>query len=294
MWRDKYIAVDWGTTNRRAWLVDRNGTTVDRFADHLGLMTVSPGGFDKAAADIRLKLGDHPMLLAGMVGSDKGWRNVPYVPVPADLPSLAAAILWIDARTGIIPGICQTGSCPDVMRGEEMQALGALANGDAAPDALVCHPGTHAKWIRLQHSKITQFSTMMTGEIFSLIRDHSILAAQLADEVTDGASFEAGLQEACNGASLLSSLFAIRARKLLRQKPSANASFASGLLIGSDVHTGLSNARPGEMVAIIGRSDLSQLYASAIRKAGFDHKIIDGDKSFLSGIGSITQILEPQ
>jgi 2-dehydro-3-deoxygalactonokinase len=294
VWRDKYIAVDWGTTNRRAWLVGSDGATIGEFADDLGLMSVPPGCFDQAAADIRQRLGNHPMLLAGMVGSDKGWREVPYVAVPADLQSLATAISWIDPRTGIIPGVCQTDGHPDVMRGEEVQALGALSDGAAAADAYICHPGTHAKWIRLQSGRISHFRTMMTGEIFSLLREHSILAAQLANEVTDGERFQTGLAEARSGASLLTSLFTVRARKVLGQNPLADPSFASGLLIGSDVHAGLSHARPGETIAVIGRSDLCRLYASAIKAAGFDSQIIDGEQSFLAGIRSITQILEPQ
>lgn len=294
VWQEKYIAVDWGTTNRRAWLVDRGGVTVDEFADHLGLMSVPQDGFDQAAAEVRNRLGDHPMLLAGMVGSDKGWREAPYVAVPANVTSLASAILWIDLRTGIIPGVCQTEDHPDVMRGEEVQVFGALAAGATAPDAYICHPGTHAKWVRVQDGKISHFRTMMTGEIFSLLREHSILAGQLAGEVTDGETFQNGLEEARNGASLLSSLFSIRACKVLNQKPLPDASLASGLLIGSDVQVGLSDARPGENITVIGRSDLCRLYASAIKIAGFDYDIVDGEQSFLAGVRSITQILEPQ
>ena len=293
MWRDKYIAVDWGTTNRRAWLVDVHGEVVADFDDHLGLMSLPKGGFDKEAAEIRHKLGDYPMLLAGMVGSDRGWREVPYVAVPADVTSLAAGISWIDTHTGIIPGVCQTDDHPDVMRGEEVQALGALADGSAAPDAFICHPGTHAKWIRLENGKVTHFRTMMTGEIFALLREHSILGAQLVGDVSDGATFRAGLREAHNDASLLSSLFSIRVRKVLNLPPLPDASFASGLLIGFDVQASLSNARAGEKITVIGRSDLCCLYASAIKLAGFDYDIIDGEQAFLAGIRSITHILEP-
>ena len=102
-----YIAVDWGTTNRRAYAVDRGGRVTDSFEDDRGLMAVPRGGFDAAAAEIRARLGDRPMLLAGMVGSNRGWREAPYVPCPASAPSaLAAAILWIEpGRTGIVPGV---------------------------------------------------------------------------------------------------------------------------------------------------------------------------------------------
>ena len=53
MWRDNYIAVDWGTTNRRAWLVDSEGRVSAEFADALGLMSVPPNGFESAVAPVQ-------------------------------------------------------------------------------------------------------------------------------------------------------------------------------------------------------------------------------------------------
>ncbi len=292
MWRANYIAVDWGTTNRRAWLVNADGEVVADFADEMGLMSVPGGGFKKAAAEIHEKLGDHPMLLAGMVGSDKGWRQVPYVSCPASPKCLADNILWIDARTGIIPGVSQIKGHADVMRGEEVQALGALDAGLVSRDALICHPGTHAKWIRMTDGAIQGFQTMMTGELFSLLQHHSILAAQMTGEVSDDESFAAGVEASASDSSLLSALFGIRARYLLDQDPTPDASFASGLLIGSDVRAGLSYALAGEKIAVVGRSDLCGLYASAIGKAGIEADVIDGHVSFLAGIRSIIRHVE--
>lgn len=294
MWRDKFIAVDWGTTNRRAWLIGSDGMIIDRLSDHLGLTSVPQDGFDAEVVEIRQRLGNYPMLLAGMVGSNMGWRLAPYVTAPANVGSIAEQILWINPQTGIIPGVCQTKGHDDVMRGEEVQALGVMVNGVAAADAYICHPGTHTKWIRLCSGRIDQFQTMMTGEIFSLLREHSILQAQLTGEATDGEAFAAGLAEARHATSLLSSLFSIRARFLVGQKSLANASFASGLLIGSDVHAGLAKANAGETVVVVGRTDLCQLYARAIKDAGFDSEIVDGETSFLAGVRCIIQNLRTE
>lgn len=288
MWQENYIAVDWGTTNRRAWRIDAKGDVADEFADQLGLMAVPPGGFESAAADIRKHLGDIPMLLAGMVGSDKGWHQAGYVPCPADAKSLAAGILWIEPmRTGIIPGVCQTAGHADVMRGEEVQVLGAQAIASLSPDALICHPGTHSKWIQLRHGRIDHFQTAMTGEIFSLLKSHSILAAQMDGEVADNTAFQAGLKDAHNGVSLLNALFAVRARFLLQALPLADASYASGLLIGTDVKAGLATTQAGDVISLIGRPDLCQLYGSAIKAAGFASNFVDGSEAFRAGIRSI-------
>jgi 2-dehydro-3-deoxygalactonokinase len=291
-WRDGYIAVDWGTTNRRAYLIDASGRLADEFADDLGLMAVTPGGFDAAAAKIRERLGDRPMLLAGMVGSNRGWREAPYAPAPAGNEDLARAIAWIEpGRTGIVPGVSQSGAAgADVMRGEEVQVLGAVAAGHVPPNTLICHPGTHAKWIEMKGGRIAAFRTMMTGELFSLLSRHSILADQLKDEVTANASFERGVAEALAGAEILSSLFRIRARHLLREEEGEPADYASGLLIGCDVRAGLAMHKDGP-IALIGRQDLCELYAAALAQAGPQTTQLDGADAFLAGIKVLTEML---
>ena len=293
-WRNGYIAVDWGTTNRRAYLIDESGALTDTFADDLGLMAVPKGGFDAAAAQIRQRLGDRPMLLAGMVGSNRGWREAPYAPAPAGNEDLARAILWIEpGRTGIVPGVSQSGTGgagADVMRGEEVQVLGAVAAGHVPPDALICHPGTHAKWIRMSGGRIASFRTMMTGELFSLLTRHSILADQLQDEVAVNASFERGVAEALAGAEILSALFGIRARHLLGEEEGEPTDYASGLLIGCDVRAGLTIHRDGP-IALIGREDLCALYGAALAQAGHRTTQLDGADAFLAGIKVLTEML---
>lgn len=291
----RFIAVDWGTTNRRAWLIDRQTGVVAACADDKGLLSIATDGFATAAQDIRNRLGDWPMLLAGMVGSDRGWHNVPYVQCPADVGALTRGVHWIgDNSVGIVPGVCQTGDEADVMRGEEVQALGAVALRAVDPNGLVCHPGTHSKWVRLHKGQISGFRTMMTGEIYSLLRNGSILSAQMQDEPAANASFEEGLKQALGGAPLLSALFRIRAHHMLSQRQHDGASYASGLMIGSDVRAGIASARPAQAIAVIGRKDLSELYARAIERAGFTSRSIGDGDAFVAGMCAIVDQLEDQ
>lgn len=292
-WRDGYIAVDWGTTNRRAYAVDAAGRVTASFEDELGLMAVPAGGFEAAAAEITTRLGERPMLLAGMVGSNRGWREAAYVPCPAGGNDLAAHLLWIEPeRIGIVPGVCQSGTAgADVMRGEEVQVLGAVAAGLAPPDCLICHPGTHAKWIRMESGRIASFRTMMTGEVFSLLSKHSILADQLGGEAVADASFRGAARDALGGAELLAELFGIRARFLLGENKSDGASFASGLLIGSDVRAGLKLDAGGGPIVLMGRPDLCALYAAALGEAGRETSEVDGADAFLAGIQMLTEML---
>ncbi|MBB6227775.1 2-dehydro-3-deoxygalactonokinase [Polymorphobacter multimanifer] len=298
-WRDGYIAVDWGTTNRRAWHVAPDGQIVAQFDDDIGIMAVPPGRFEQAAAEVRTRLGDLPMLLGGMVGSNRGWREAPYASAPAGMETVAKNILWIESgRTGIVPGISQQGisqqgaAGADVMRGEEVQVFGAIAAGLMAPDGLVCHPGTHAKWIRIAQRQITMFRTMMTGELFALLSRHSILAAQLEADVTAGEAFHAGVDEALAGGDVLSGLFRIRARHLLgeEKRSGEGASYASGLLIGCDVRVGLTLG-DARHVTLIGRPDLCALYAAAIARAGRETSMVDGAQAFLAGMHQLVETL---
>jgi 2-dehydro-3-deoxygalactonokinase len=289
--RDGYIAVDWGTTNRRAYRIASDGSVTDSFEDERGLMAVPKDGFESAAAEIRTRLGELPMLLGGMVGSNRGWREAAYVPCPAGPEGLAERILWIEpGRTGIVPGVCQGAPDEDVMRGEEVQVLGAVAAGQVPPNGLLCHPGTHAKWIRLEGGRIVAFNTMMTGELFSLISKHSILGEQLQGEVAADDDFRRGVDEGLAGRDLLSTLFGIRARHVLGVAHGSAASYASGLLIGSDVRAGLALGGDG-LVALIGRPDLCVLYAEALRAAGRETVEVDGAVAFLAGIHMLTEML---
>ena len=193
-WSDGFITADWGTTNRRAYLIDSSGNCVAEFEDDKGILSVPKGGFEAAIAEVRERLGDKPLLLAGMVGSNRGWIEAPYVPCPAGMEDLAAALVWPEeGRTAIVPGVCLANPA-DVMRGEEVQLLGAYAAGTIGPDALVCHPGTHNKWARLEGGRIARFTTVMTGELFNLLKGHSILADLLSGPVSPGEAFEAGVR----------------------------------------------------------------------------------------------------
>ncbi|HZV08163.1 MAG TPA: 2-dehydro-3-deoxygalactonokinase, partial [Novosphingobium sp.] len=255
------IAIDWGTTNRRAYLLDGDGTVLHTRRDAMGLLSVPAGGFADEVAAIRVDLGDLPVLLAGMVGSARGWVNVPYLPCPAGLADLAGALHWVEAgRTAIVPGLADPAG--DVMRGEEVQLLGAVAAGLAPDNALLCQPGTHCKWARMAEGRVAGFATAMTGELFALLKAHSLLAEFLTGEVADGEAFRAGVRAGLAG-RLTSHLFRVRGSALLGlRKVEDSAAYTSGLLIGHDVAGAA--LREGDPVHILADPQLGALYASAV------------------------------
>ena len=267
-WAEGFIAVDWGTTNRRAYRIDSSGACVDEFEDGKGALSVPKGEFPAAVAEIRTRLGDLPLLLAGMAGSNRGWVDAPYLPCPVGIDDLVKNLVWAGEREAIIPGVSFVGQGrADIMRGEEVQLLGGVAAGLVNPEGFVCHPGTHNKWVLLRHGMIQIFGTVMTGELFNLLKEHSILADLLQRPVEPDDAFKRGVRRAMEREMLPADLFGVRAAVLLGQADKDDASpYVSGLLIGTDVRIGLTWPASAQ-IGVVGRPELTRLYAAAIGEA---------------------------
>jgi 2-dehydro-3-deoxygalactonokinase len=226
---------------------------------------------------------DTPIVMSGMIGSRQGWREVPYAECPAgaaDIARLMQRIEWGNGRRAwIAPGLsCRDGAgVPDVMRGEETQIIGALA---ALPEgaATICLPGTHSKWVRWRDGRIAGFATAMTGEVFAVLRRHSILGRLMAEggDAHDSDAFAAGLRRAGEAGGLLHHLFGARTRGLFGEiGESALPSYLSGMLIGHEI---AALAPPGGgAIHLIGATALVELYREALASCGRDSRIIDSD-----------------
>ena len=278
------LAIDWGTTNRRVYRIE-DGKVAATERDAMGVTAVSD--FTGELAAIRSRFGDLPVLMAGMVGSTIGWREAAYVAAPAGIADLGDTLLRIDQRTAIVPGVSfNDGTRGDVMRGEEVQLLGAVAAELAPSNALLVQPGTHCKWVDMVGGRIARFTTAMTGELFALVRAHGILSAQLGAEVVLGDAFLDGVREGAKR-DLTASLFGIRAAKLLGLRDDADAaSFASGVIIGADV-AARAAITPFDMAYILADPVLGGLYAAAIEANGRAATIIDSHAAFVAGISRI-------
>lgn len=286
-----FIAVDWGTTNRRAYRVE-DGAAVETIRDDRGVVAMTRSAFPAEVAELRARLGDLPVLFAGMAGSTRGWVDVPYLPCPAGLAELAAGAIWAEpGRTVLLPGLSFTdAACADVMRGEEVQLLGAVDAGLAPRNALLCQPGTHCKWARMAGECVAEFRTAMTGEVFALLKAHSLLGDFLQDEVRLGAAFDAGLALAAED-RVLSTLFGERAAVLLgTRNRGETASRVSGLLIGTDVRG--QALLSGEQVHILADPKLGNLYAAAVTHAGGVPLLADSHLAFLAGVTRIWELID--
>jgi 2-dehydro-3-deoxygalactonokinase len=286
------IAIDWGTSTLRGWLLSTDAEVLDRHARAGGIMAVADGAFDVAyrdfTADWRAAHPHVPALAAGMVGSRQGWVEAPYVACPAGFTDLVDRCVTAgvpDAPLAIVPGL--TWQAPDglvdVMRGEETQIFGTLEEG--AREGLFILPGTHSKWARVEAGRIVAFATYMTGELFAVLRSHSILGRMMpADGSTpvDDAAFDDGASDGLErGDELPRRLFGVRTRGLSgRLPPSAAPDFLSGLLIGAEVRAARAAGRIGDgarAATLIGEPGLCARYARVLSMAGIAAGVADAD-----------------
>ena len=265
------IAVDWGTSSLRGARLDESGRVLEEKGAPLGILNVPNGDFagvfEAQFADW-MKPGTR-CLISGMAGSRQGWAEAPYVTCPAGPDELARHLHWIERdRIALVPGLSDTqGDVPDVMRGEEVQIFGAMRLAGLA-DGLFVLPGTHSKWATVRGGKVMGFRTFMTGEVYGLFAQHSILARTLdANAPLDEAAFRRGVARAGDGEGLLHNAFGVRALGLFgRLSPAESASYLSGLLIGEELGQ---QALPSDgEVIVIGASALVARYALALGEKG--------------------------
>ncbi|NKB57596.1 MAG: hypothetical protein GKS00_14815 [Alphaproteobacteria bacterium] len=280
------IAVDWGTTNRRGYLIGRDGVILDARADSLGLANIEDGGFqaafDALVAPWTAAHGVLPALLSGMVGASTGWREAPYCGLPTGLDDLAGNLERLPGEQPIwiVPGVSthdETGM-PDVIRGEEVQAIAAAGSDD---DALIVLPGTHRKWVRMAAGRITGFTTFMTGDLHAAILNHTIVGKlSIGDGSSDPDAFTQGVSAGyAHHGDLTHILFGARSRVLFGELSPENVSdYLSGLLIGAELASALkTHDMDAAPLKLIGSDAHAALYHRALEICGAKADIVNVD-----------------
>lgn len=284
-----FIGIDWGTTHRRASLLDDHGQLLAQQHDDQGALACA-GRFGESLQALLAQWpgGGVPVVMAGMVGSALGWQEVPYVDAATQLRQLGARLSPVrDAPAGrrwaIVPGVCWRGDhgSVDVMRGEETQLLGALQMlGDAGDGGCYLLPGTHSKWVTLRDGAVASLRTCMSGELFGLLRERGTLSGAMkttpADAEPDPVAFARGVADAAEGV-LSATLFGARARVVTGAMPAEDAAaYVSGLLIGSEWHEYLRHdASRGGVVRVIGEPALARLHAQCATQLGRKVELLD-------------------
>jgi 2-dehydro-3-deoxygalactonokinase len=270
------LAVDWGSSALRAALIDAQGQVLQTRQFEQGILKVPAGQFEPVFEQC---LGDwmiehQPLcLISGMAGSRQGWQEAPYCPCPAGFEALGRHLLWIKPRVALVPGLhCKRAADTsaagqdDVMRGEEVQVFGALAL-TGLQDAQLILPGTHSKWVAVRQGKIQHFQTFMTGEVFAVLSQHSILArTMVAGAPFNEAAFVHAVHLAQEGPGVLAHVFGTRTSALFDRLPAEHlSSHLSGLLIGEELRAMRQSAGP---LLLVGSALLTARYELALRTLG--------------------------
>lgn len=280
---DLWIAVDWGTSNLRANLM-RGPDLVEVRSSDAGMGKLQPDGFEPALRALCHDWLPAPVIACGMVGSRQGWVEAPYHKAPCAPPGIAAAKSPPSmADVFVLPGISQAKPA-DVMRGEETQIAGLLA---ARPnfDGVVCLPGTHTKWARVSAGEIVSFQTFMTGELFQILAEKSVLSHSVAPEGWVSDDFSAAVSDALSHpGSVAAKLFSLRAEALLSGLDGGAArARLSGFLVGLE----LGGARPywlGQEVVLIGSTSVARAYAEALETQGVHALVADAEATTRAGL----------
>lgn len=295
-----YIAIDWGSSHLRAWRIE-NGACVAQQQTAQGIKFVEPGSHDAVLMALLapwrawIEARQIPVLMAGMVGSDSGWLDSGYQRLPLPVEAIAAGCIAVPSSlrspVWLRPGLAQwEEEGANVMRGEEVQLLGALACGQAD---IYLFPGTHSKWVKpsLQADGvlIEDFSTAITGELYQLLLQHSLLGKGLAEGENDPQAFADGVQASLRGDdSLLNRLFYARSRRVLGYLAAASvASWLSGVLIGEELAQLVRRWPQSERLALVGDAPLVTHYLAACHIAGKKAVVIEAQVAMLNGFGRI-------
>ncbi|WP_185961587.1 2-dehydro-3-deoxygalactonokinase [Telmatospirillum sp. J64-1] len=298
------IALDWGTSSFRAYLLSGEGEILEQISRPQGIITVAPGQFETVFEDaVGHWLAAHqslPVIASGMVGSRQGWMEVPYAPCPAGTQELTAGLTLLQTAKGrrlwLVPGLRyeDTDGIPDVIRGEEVQLVGA-GEGGQMRDGVYVFPGTHSKWAVVEGGRIVWFATFMTGEMFSLLRQHSILGRPMTDGPEDAAAFRKGVEGGLSNSGLLNRLFSVRTYSLFGMMPDSSlSSYLSGLLIGAEIAEArqrLGQRQAISALTVVGGAKLAPRYVQALEHAGLTARAV-GEEATVRGLFHIARTAE--
>lgn len=219
-----------------------------------------------------------------MASSSIGMKELPYSDLPFNLdqPNIYADTINATPQFPhdiyLISGLR---SKSDVMRGEETELIG-LFESTGITKGLYILAGTHSKHAFVKNSRVTDFNTYMTGELFDLLISKSILSGSIPEKSpkNPGPSFKEGISTSLDE-NILHTLFSIRAGDVLNQSNIIdNYDYLSGLLIGTELQD-IRQKSPGKIV-LAGNKSLRKYYAEALDFLKLSYTEVNSSNSYNS------------
>ncbi len=290
----QYIGVDWGTSNFRAYLLSEKGKICDKKNTNTGLKDLKKDEFeDYLLSQISPWLQDShkPIILCGMVGSQAGWHEVPYIHIKDIMTALPTSVHKIATKNQSLEAYIMSGACQkppqqmDVMRGEETQVFGFL-NQNKNFSGYIILPGTHSKWVEVNKGEVVGFRTFMTGELYQIIKQYSILSSLITDEIFNEKDFQDGLNNSITDSQFLTNyLFSLRATSLLMPETSRSiSSYLSGLLVGLEIASFKDILMQKPEITIIGSTTLMEIYQKAVSTLDLYANCYNSEKATTAGL----------
>lgn len=300
---DGFIALDWGSSNFRAYQIDRQGKVADQVSSAWGIAKIDRDEIPTVLNEVAARWPEQAdaIYCCGMIGSTIGWSDVPYIECPVAPRQLAEILPILDIgehRVNVSPGLRCTSiyGQPDVMRGEEMQFLGYLYQQKEISSAtgMICMPGTHSKWLVVEQGSAAHFSTAMTGDIFAAMSLSGLLKPHLGEKALLSPAFLEGIEYAKVGGAAARQLFSVRSRVVVGQLADSDASsFASGILIGGEINDALAVYSPwlsNSSITLIGSPSLCGLYQAALTQFDLESTILNAGDACIDGFKFINSL----
>jgi len=293
---DTIIGLDWGSTSLSAYYISADGSLLDSHSLPAGVTRRDRGEIAAALASLVARWPDSEAIYAaGMIGSSKGWRVVPYVDCPCSMSDVARALVTEaigDVQCFLVPGVARTKRhpFPDVMRGEEMEVFGVAASTpDPREERMIVLPGTHTKWVRFLNDRIDDFDTAMSGELFDILVTHSLLGDAISGCDHDADAFKEGVELGVRkGRGLSRLMFNVRARVLRGFLAAGSASaFLRGVLIGAEVADITGGWHQTSHVELLGNATLCERYREALLLLGIQSRIIGKHVAMAAAFASL-------
>ncbi|WP_425236885.1 2-dehydro-3-deoxygalactonokinase [Ulvibacterium sp.] len=250
-----FISCDWGTTNFRLRLVE--AATLQIIGEHktnygvkechaafmaqtsLGrqefYLNYLEGEIEKLPKDF----GNLPIVTSGMASSNLGLKELPYAALPFGNKGarlICEKMLLKDGQTLLL--VSGVRSKTGMMRGEEVQAMGLEDHLSPYKEGTLLLPGTHSKHISYRNGNFYALKNFMTGELFEVLMNKSILTNSIEFEMLDSDGKNAFLEGFNWGFKngLTPNLLTIRTMHVVEDMGTKGNYFRlSGLLIGDEL-----------------------------------------------------------